>query len=98
MNVRPRILLGGGLLALSLVPWAIVPFVPLLASSTERLAVGIGGLVIVAEATGAVALLILGREAYEAIKSGDWLPRAWRISNSRPRCTRERPDGTNRHE
>ena len=66
---RRRIALGVVLLVLSVLPWIAAPFVPLLGLPAVELAGVVGTLLIGAEVIGALAVLVLGREAYEHIKS-----------------------------
>jgi hypothetical protein len=66
---RRRIALGVVLLVLSVLPWIAAPFVPLLGLPAGRLAGVVGMLLLSAEVIGALAVLVLGREAYEQIKS-----------------------------
>ena len=60
---RDRLALGYVLLVLSIVPWLVVPFTPLLGLPGSQLSGVIGVLVIGAEIAGAVAVAVLGREA-----------------------------------
>lgn len=64
---RGRIGLGCFLLGLSIVPWAVAPFTPLLGLPAAQLASVVAALLIGAEITGAVAIAVLGREAYARI-------------------------------
>lgn len=66
---RRRIAFGVVLLVLSLLPWIAAPFVPLLGLPAAELAGVVGALLVAAEVIGALAVLVLGREAYEHIKS-----------------------------
>ncbi len=61
---RDRLILGCVLLGLSLVPWAVVPFTPLLGLPAGQLASVIAVLVIGAEIMGLIAIAVLGKEAY----------------------------------
>ncbi len=64
---RGRLVLGCVLLGISVVPWAVAPFTPLLGLPGGQLASLIAGLLIGAEIVGAVAVAVLGREAYTRI-------------------------------
>jgi hypothetical protein len=64
---RGRIVLGCALLVLSIVPWAIAPLTPLLGLPGGRLVGAIASLVVVGEILGALAIAVLGREAYDRI-------------------------------
>ena len=66
---RRRVALGVVLLVLSVLPWIAAPFVPLLGLPAGELAAVVGTLLLGAEVIGALAVLVLGREAYERIKS-----------------------------
>ena len=66
---RRRIALGVVLLVLSILPWVAAPFVPLLGWPAGELAIAVGILLFSGEVLGALAFLVLGREAYERIKS-----------------------------
>lgn len=66
---RGRVALGVVLLVLSVLPWIAAPFVPLLGLPAAELAGVVGALLLCAEVIGALAVLVLGREAYEHIKS-----------------------------
>ena len=63
-----RLAVGVGLLVLSLVPWIIAMIMPFLGSSPATVAASIGGLILTAEVIGAVAVVVLGHEAYGAIR------------------------------
>jgi hypothetical protein len=65
---RGRIVLGCALLVLSIVPWAIAPLTPLLGLPGGRLAGAIASLLVAGEILGALAIAVLGREAYDRIK------------------------------
>ena len=65
---RGRLVLGGILLVLSIVPWAIAPFTALLGLPVGQLASVIAALLIGAEIIGAAAVAVLGREAYVRIR------------------------------
>ena len=82
---RRRIALGVVLLVLSVLPWIAAPFVPLLGLPAGQLAGVVGMLLLGAEVIGALAVLVLGREAYEHIKS-------------RLKSPREEPAQETRHE
>ncbi len=64
---RGRLVLGCVLLVLSILPWAIAPFTALLGLSTGQFASVIAALLIGAEIIGAIAIAVLGREAYARI-------------------------------
>ncbi len=64
-----RLVVGVGLLILSVVPWIIAAIVPFLGSSAGSMAASIGGLLVTAEVIGAIAVVVLGREAYGAIRA-----------------------------
>ena len=66
---RIRLAIGIALLVLSFVPWGIAAAVPFLGFSAERAAAAMSGLVIGAEIIGALAVVVLGREAYLAIRA-----------------------------
>jgi hypothetical protein len=59
-----RLVFGCVLLLLSVIPWAIVPFTPLLGLPNGQLASVVAALLIGAEIIGAVAIAVLGRESY----------------------------------
>ena len=79
---RPRLIVGSALLGLSLVPWIVSPFVPFLGMRAELAGTVIGGLIISAELVGALAVWVLGREAYQAIRQRlrdcEWMRPPWR--------------------
>ncbi len=60
---RSRLVFGCVLLVISIVPWAVAPFTPLLGLPAGQLASAIAALLIGAEIIGAVAVAVLGREA-----------------------------------
>lgn len=66
---RSRLLLGSALFGLSLAPWAVAPVVPFLGFEPTRAAALVGGLILGAEAVGLLALAVLGREAYDALRA-----------------------------
>ena len=62
-------MLGSALFGLSLVPWAVAPIVPFLGFEPTHAAALVGGLVVGAEAIGVLAVAVLGREAYGALRA-----------------------------
>ena len=64
---RGRLVFGCVLLVISFVPWAVAPFIPLLGLPTGQLVSVVAALLIGAEIIGAVAVAVLGREAYTHI-------------------------------
>lgn len=66
---RSRLVLGSALFGLSLLPWAVAPVVPFLGFEPAQAAALVGGLVVGAEAVGLIALAVLGREAYDALRA-----------------------------
>jgi len=66
---RIRWTVGFALLVLSFVPWLIVVIVPFLGLSAERVVAAMGRLIVGAEIIGALAVLVLGREAYQSIRA-----------------------------
>lgn len=66
---RSRLVLGSALFGLSLVPWALAPVVPFLGFEPAHAAALVGGLIVGAEAIGVLAVVVLGREAYDALRS-----------------------------
>ncbi len=66
---RLRLAVGVGLLVLSFVPWIIAAIMPFVGSSPGTVAASIGGLIVIAEVIGAVAVVVLGHEAYGAIRA-----------------------------
>ena len=64
---RGRLVFGCVLLVISIVPWAVAPFVPLLGLPTGQLASVVAALLIGAEIVGVIAVAVLGREAYANI-------------------------------
>ena len=64
-----RLAVGVGLLILSVVPWIIAAIVPFLGSSAGSMAASIGGLLVTAEVIGAIAVVVLGREAYATLRA-----------------------------
>ena len=64
-----RLAVGVGLLVLSLVPWIIAAIMPFVGSSPGTVAASIGGLIVIGEIIGAVAVVVLGREAYGTIRA-----------------------------
>lgn len=66
---RSRLALGSALFGLSLVPWAVAPVVPFLGFEPAQAAALVGGLVVGAEAIGLLAVVVLGREAYDALRA-----------------------------
>ena len=64
---RGRFVLGCVLLVISFVPWAVAAFIPLLGLPAGQLASVIAALLIGAEVIGAIAVAVLGREAYARI-------------------------------
>ncbi|MFQ5416833.1 MAG: transporter suffix domain-containing protein [Myxococcota bacterium] len=71
---RRRLIAGWVLFGLSLLPWAVAPVVPFLGMPATRTMAAIGALVVGAEVVGALAVLVLGREAYAAFRR-HWLRR-----------------------
>ncbi len=65
---RVRLAIGVGLLILSLVPWIVAAIMPFIGSSPGTVAASIGGLIVTAEVIGAVAVVVLGQEAYGIIR------------------------------
>ena len=63
---RGRLLWGCVLLILSIVPWVVAPFIPLLLP-TSQVAGVIAALLIGAEIIGVAAIAVLGKEAYSRI-------------------------------
>jgi hypothetical protein len=61
--------IGAALLVLSFVPWAIAAIVPFFGLSAERVVATMGGLIVGAEIIGALAVAVLGREAYQSIRA-----------------------------
>jgi len=66
---RTRWRIGVALLVLSFVPWAIAAIVPFFGLSAERVVASVGGLIVGAEIIGALAVVVLGREAYQSIRA-----------------------------
>ena len=66
---RLRLTVGVSLLVLSLVPWMVAAIVPFVGSSPGTVAASIGGLIVIAEVIGAVAVIVLGQEAYGTIRA-----------------------------
>ena len=66
---RDRLILGYVLLVISMIPWVVVPFTPLLGLPRSQLSAVIAALVIGAEIVGAIAIAVLGKEAYDRIVS-----------------------------
>ena len=64
-----RLAVGVGLLVLSFVPWIIAAIMPFVGLSPGTVAASIGGLIVIAEVIGAVAVVVLGHEAYGAIRA-----------------------------
>ena len=65
---RRRLVLGGILLGLSLVPWAVAAVVPFLGLPASQTAGAIGILLVGGEIVGALAVLVLGREAVARLR------------------------------
>lgn len=82
---RRRLIFGCVLLATSIVPWAVAPFMPLLGLPAGQLASVVAAMLIGAEIVGAVAVAVLGREVYTRIT------RRFRRSKNAPRKTSDRP-------
>ena len=61
---RGRLVFGCALLVISIVPWVLAPFTPLLGLPADQLVGVIAALLIGAEIVGVVAIAVLGREAY----------------------------------
>jgi hypothetical protein len=66
---RARISIGLVLLALSLLPWAAAPLVPLLGMPHAATAGVIAALLVGAEIVGACSVLVLGRESIRALRA-----------------------------
>jgi hypothetical protein len=66
---RRRLIAGGVILAISFAPWFGVPLVPFFGLSIENSAYAVGGLILLAEILGGLALLVLGREGYLAVRA-----------------------------
>ena len=66
---RMRWGIGFALLVLSFVPWLIAVVVPFLGWSAQRVVAAMGGLIVGAEIIGALAVVVLGREAYQSIRA-----------------------------
>ena len=66
---RLRLAVGVGLLVLSFVPWIAAAIMPFVGWSAGTVAASIGGLIVVAEVVGAVAVVVLGHEAYGTIRA-----------------------------
>jgi hypothetical protein len=64
---KGRLVFGCVLLALSIVPWVVAPFTTLIGLPAGQLASVIAALLIGAEVIGAIAVAVLGREAYVRI-------------------------------
>ncbi len=62
-----RLVFGCALLVISIVPWVVAAFIPLLGWPTGQVASVIAALLIGAEIVGALAIAVLGREAYTRI-------------------------------
>ncbi len=82
---RGRLVFGCVLLVISIVPWAVAPFTPQLRLPSGQLASVIAALLIGAEIIGAVAIAVLGREAYTRIT------RHLRLSKNTTRDASQRP-------
>lgn len=65
---RGRVVLGGLLFVLSLLPYALIPAVPFLGWPLGSAASAVGILVVGAEVAGALAILLLGHEAVAALR------------------------------
>ncbi len=85
---RGRLVFGCVLLVISIVGWAVAPFTPLLGLPARQLASVIAALLIGAEIIGAVAVFVLGREAYARIT------RRLRRSKNTTRDASHLPDAT----
>ena len=64
---RGRLVFGCVLMVLSVVPWVAAPFMPLLGLPAAELASVVAAMLIGAEIVGAIAIAVLGREAYARI-------------------------------
>lgn len=64
--------LGVVLMALSVVPWLLLPVVPFLSLSGARAGLVAGGLVIAAELVFWPGLALAGRDAWRAAKARGW--------------------------
>ena len=64
-----RFVLGCALFVLSLVPWAVAPVIPFLGFETTRAATLVASMILGAELIGVLALSVLGREAYAALRA-----------------------------
>ena len=62
-------MLGYALLLISMIPWVVVPFTPLLGLPKSQLSAVIAALVVGAEIIGAIEVAVLGKEAYDRIVS-----------------------------
>lgn len=66
---RLRLVVGLALLVFSLIPWFVAAIMPFVGFSAGTAAASIGGLIVAAEVIGAVAVVVLGREALGAIRA-----------------------------
>lgn len=65
---RGRLVFGCVLLGISIIPWVVAPLTPLLGLPAAQFASVVAALLIGAEIIGAVAIVVLGKEAYTRIK------------------------------
>ena len=65
---KNRLKVGWALMVLSIVPWGIAAAVPFVGLSAGTAAAVVAGLIILAEVVFAIAILILGRTAWQKFK------------------------------
>jgi hypothetical protein len=94
---RGRLVFGCVLLVISIIPWVVAPLTPLLGLPAAQLARVVAALLIGAEIIGAVAIVVLGKEAYTRIKRRLW-PSNNRAPNSSQPSAERAPEREAHHE